>query len=228
MTALELLRDYGESIVAFTLFALLHSVGAREPCKDALARWFGPFFVDHWWRLVYCALSFWALYHGVASLHWLRNPENDAWLVVYPDWLWALVTLLHLLSVVLFYVAFMQSDYLEFLGFKQAWRGLRRLARRPPATPLRLFGSERLEVDGLYGWVRHPMLSAGLLFLLTSGPSLNNLVYTGMYTAYMLLGGYYEERRLLRVFGDDYRRYREQVGAFIPRLIRRSQPERSR
>jgi protein-S-isoprenylcysteine O-methyltransferase Ste14 len=38
--------------VAFALFALLHSVGAREPFKNALARWTGRFFVEHFWRLV--------------------------------------------------------------------------------------------------------------------------------------------------------------------------------
>jgi protein-S-isoprenylcysteine O-methyltransferase Ste14 len=75
-------------------------------------------------------------------------------------------------------------------------------------------------VNGIYKWVRHPMLVGGLLFLLTSGPSLNNLMYTAMYTAYMLIGGYYEERRLVRIFGEDYQRYREQVGAFFPRLWR--------
>ncbi len=65
------------------------------------------------------------------------------------------------------------------------------------------------------------MLIAGLLFLLTSGPSLNNIIYTAMYLAYMLIGGYYEERRLIRIFGDDYLRYRRRVGAFTPRLRRR-------
>jgi protein-S-isoprenylcysteine O-methyltransferase Ste14 len=42
-----------------------------------------------------------------------------------------------------------------------------------------------------------------------------------MYLAYMLIGGYYEERRLIRIFGDDYLRYRRRVGAFTPRLRRR-------
>lgn len=42
-----------------------------------------------------------------------------------------------------------------------------------------------------------------------------------MYATYMVIGGYYEERRLVRIFGQDYRRYQEQVGAFFPRLGRR-------
>jgi protein-S-isoprenylcysteine O-methyltransferase Ste14 len=65
------------------------------------------------------------------------------------------------------------------------------------------------------------MLAGGLVFLLTSGPSLNNIVYTVMYTVYMLIGSHYEERRLVRIFGEDYLRYRARVGAFFPRFWQR-------
>ena len=223
MTVVSLLADYGPSLVAFSLFALLHSIGAREPFKRALARWTSPKFVEHFWRLVYCALSFATLYYGVAALHWTRHPDADVWLIVYPDWLWRAITVFHLGSVVFTYVAFIQSDYLEFLGLKQAWQAILALFGFPMrSTTSELFGTHRLVVKGVYGWVRHPMLVGGLLFLLTSGPSLNNLIYTGMYAAYMLIGGYYEERRLVRVFGEDYLCYQAQVGAFFPRLRRQS------
>lgn len=215
----SLLRDYWPSLVAFGLFGLLHSIGAREPFKKALARGTSPFFVEHFWRLLYCILSYVALYYGVAMLHWARHVENDIWLIVYPDWLWQLITVVHLGSIVLLYVAFFQSDYLEFLGFKQTWRGILAWLGRPAHQPqLELFGTHRLVVDGVYAWVRHPMMVGGLLFLLTSGPSLNNIVYTALYTAYMVIGGYYEDRRLVQIFGAEYLRYRVQVGAFFPRL----------
>ncbi len=222
MTALSIVGDYWPSVAAFAVFGLLHSVGAQEPFKNALARWTSPFFVDYLWRLVYCGLSYWALYYGVATLHWARNIDNDVWLVAYPDWLWQIIVVLHLGSIVLLYAAFMQNDYLEFLGFKQAYRGLLTiLGKAPPGPDLELFGTHRLEVRGVYGWVRHPMMVGGFLFLMTSGPSLNNIVYTALYTAYMVIGGYFEEKRMIKVFGEDYRRYQRQVGAFLPRAKRR-------
>jgi len=219
MTPASFIGDYGPSMLAFAVFGLLHSVGAQEPFKQALARWTGRFLVDHFWRLAYCALSYAALYYGVSRLHWARNLDYDVWLIDYPDWLWQLITVVHLFSIALLYAAFLQSDYLEFLGLRQAWRGLSAPFRRSSRPPeLRLFGTHRLVIDGLYAWVRHPMMVAGLLFLLTSGPSLNNLVYAGMYAAYMVIGGYYEERRMVRVFGSEYRRYQYRVGAFLPRM----------
>ena len=223
MMASSVPGDYGASLLAFAVFGLLHSVGAQEPFKNALARWTGWFFVDHFWRLVYCGLSYWALYYGVSALHWARNTEYDVWLVVYPDWLWQIIIFLHLGSIAFLYAAFLQSDYLEFLGFKQAYRGLLRIFGKAPSTSdIKLFGTHRLEVTGVYGWVRHPMLVAGLLFLLTSGPSLNNIVYTAMYATYMLIGGYYEERRMIKIFADEYRRYQSRVGAFFPLFWRGS------
>ncbi len=222
MTASSLLGGYWASAAAFAVFGLLHSIGAQEPFKNALARWTSQFFVDYFWRLVYCGLSYWALYYGVAALHWARNTGNDVWLVAYPDWLWQIIIVLHLGSIALIYVAFLQSDYLEFLGFKQAYRGLLAILGKAPRTPdIELFGTHRLEVRGVYGLVRHPMLVGGFLFLVTSGPSLNNIVYTALYTAYMVIGGYYEERRMIKVFGEDYRRYQRQVGAFFPLPRRR-------
>lgn len=222
MALVALFGDYWASLLAFGLFGLLHSIGAREPFKNWLARWTSPFFVEHFWRLLYCALSYAALYYGIASLHWARHVENDVWLLVYPDWLWQVMTLLHLGSVALMYVALLQSDYLEFLGLSQAARGILGLLGRPvPSPKLELFGTDRLVVSGVYRWVRHPLMVGGLLFLLTSGPSLNNFLYAAMYATYMVIGGYYEERRLVRIFGEDYRRYQARVGAFFPRLRRR-------
>lgn len=222
MTLTSLLGDYWASLAAFGLFGLLHSIAAREPFKGALARWTTPVFVEHFWRLIYCGLSYVALYYSIGALHWARHVENDAWLIVYPGWLWQAITLLHLGSIAFLYVAFLQSDYLEFLGFKQAWRGISALLGRPARQPkLELFGTNRLVVSGVYAWVRHPMMVGGLLFVLTSAPSLNNLIYAAMYTAYMVIGGYYEERRLIRIFGEEYVGYQARVGAFFPRAWHR-------
>lgn len=221
MQVLAILSDYWASFCAFALFGALHSVCAQEPFKNALARWTSPFFVEHFWRFIYNVLSYTALYYWISVLHWGQHPDSNIWLIDYSEPLWHSLVVLHLLSVVLAYVSFIQSDYLEFLGFKQLWQGIRRLLGPATATEdLDLFGTHRLEIKGIYGWVRHPMLLAGFLFLATSGPSQNNLIFLFMYTSYMLIGAYYEERRLIRIFGEQYVEYKRHVGAFFPRLRR--------
>jgi protein-S-isoprenylcysteine O-methyltransferase Ste14 len=216
---IAIIADYWASMAAFLLFGVLHSLGAQEVCKNWLGARVGRFFVDHFWRLTYCFASYASLYYVISNLHWGLHPAGDQWLFAYPEWLWRLLVTVHIASVAFIYVAFVQSDYLEFWGFRQAWRGLAALrGKAPRSADLALFGTHRLVVHGLYAWVRHPMLVGGLLFLLTSGPSMNNLAFVGMYCIYMLIGAYYEERRLLRIFGDQYRDYRRQVGAFYPNL----------
>jgi hypothetical protein len=215
---LWLVRDCWESLATFCLFGVFHSLAAREPFKEALARWTGPFFVDSSWRLVYCLISFLWYYQVIGTLHWALHPAYDAWLVRYPDWLWQAVTAIHLGSVALIYAAFLQSDF-EFLGLRQVWRSaLASLGSGALHPPAREFGAQRLEVSGVYGWVRHPMLIGGLIFLLTCRPTLNTLVFALMYASYMVIGSYYEERRLIQIFGRDYAAYRKRVGGFIPRV----------
>jgi hypothetical protein len=219
MDVVRLLGNYWESLCAFAVFALLHSICAREPFKQALARWTRPFFVDYFWRFSYNVLSYTALYYWIAVLHWGAHPDGNTWLIDYPEPVWRALLIIHLLSIAGFYLSFIQSDYFEFLGLKQLWLGLRRLRNPSAALPkLELFGTRRLEVRGIYGWVRHPMLMAGFVFLASSGPSRNNLLFLLMYTTYMLIGGYYEERRMVRIFGEQYHQYRRDVGAFLPRL----------
>jgi protein-S-isoprenylcysteine O-methyltransferase Ste14 len=62
------------------------------------------------------------------------------------------------------------------------------------------------------------MYVSGLLYFITSGPTLNTFAFALMYALYMVIGGHYEDRRLVRIFGDEYVAYRSRVGAFVPRL----------
>ena len=144
---LWLVRDYWQSLAAFCLFALFHSFGTREPFKNTLARWSSPFFVAHFWRLLYCFISILWYYQFIGMLHWGSHPENNFWLIDYPDGLWQGITAIHLGSIALLYAAFLQSDYLEFMGLKQAWRGLVVWLGWPePRSFLKGFGAQCLEV----------------------------------------------------------------------------------
>ena len=68
--------------------------------------------------------------------------------------------------------------------------------------------------------VRHPASGGFILFfwgfaLMARG--LNHVLYAAIWTAFILLGTYFEEKGLVREFGDAYIAYRKQVWAFFPK-----------
>jgi protein-S-isoprenylcysteine O-methyltransferase Ste14 len=69
----------------------------------------------------------------------------------------------------------------------------------------------------LYRWVRHPLYLWGLVFIwLTPQMTVNRLALVVGFSVYLYIGTFFEERRLVEEFGDDYREYQRQVPRLIP------------
>ena len=65
---------------------------------------------------------------------------------------------------------------------------------------------------GLYGFVRHPLYFSWLLVVFgTPHMTMTRLTFAVVSSAYLGFAIPFEERGLIRVFGDDYRRYQRQV-----------------
>jgi protein-S-isoprenylcysteine O-methyltransferase Ste14 len=80
-----------------------------------------------------------------------------------------------------------------------------------------------LVTHGPYRWVRHPFyLTAALLMASVTGLTANWLIGISSLLVLMLLAirTPKEEQMLIQRFGDDYRRYIETTGKFIPRFWR--------
>lgn len=102
-------------------------------------------------------------------------------------------------------------DHFELFGLRQAFA----ISTAEPElrTPL------------LYKLVRHP-LYFGTLLAFWSAPTLSagHLLFSTLFTLYVIIGARHEERDLVRRFGDDYRRYQAAVPMLIPWLRRSSSP----
>lgn len=81
--------------------------------------------------------------------------------------------------------------------------------------------TEPLATGGLNAVVRHP-LYLGLLLVLWGGATSPFRLATAIAaTAYILVGIRFEERNLVRIYGDAYHAYRARVPMLVPRPTRR-------
>jgi protein-S-isoprenylcysteine O-methyltransferase Ste14 len=108
------------------------------------------------------------------------------------------------ISVILLFTAVLQTDILSFAGLRQLFE---------EETP------GGLVTKGFYRFMRHPLYTFGLLILwLSPAVSVNSFVVYISLTVYILVGAYFEERKLLREFGREYEDYKAATPMIVPRL----------
>jgi len=77
-----------------------------------------------------------------------------------------------------------------------------------------------LRIEGPYKYSRHPIYFFSIIFLLFRAEmSLFYLTMFISFTAYFYIGSYYEEKKMVRLFGDDYKDYQKKVSRIFPHKI---------
>lgn len=88
--------------------------------------------------------------------------------------------------------------------------------------------TEHLTIRGPYAVVRHPFYAAAIAALwATPFLSVDRLLLNVLFTGWILLGARLEERDLRTHFGDEYARYCESVPMFLPRVLRRTNQDKT-
>jgi protein-S-isoprenylcysteine O-methyltransferase Ste14 len=188
-------------ILAIAVWGLVHSILASYVAKDTFRAWLGSGFM-RLYRLAYNAFAV----VSFAPILWLAwtLPNQPLYEVPAP---WRYLMLAGQgASMLMLLVGVLQTDTLNFIGLGQLFE-----EKEKPA---------KLVVSGLYRYMRHPLYTAGLLFLwLSPSLSLNSLTLYLSASLYILIGAHFEERKLLREFGPAYAEYKKKTPMLIPGLF---------
>jgi len=188
------------NLLLLGIFAVQHSVMARRSFKAWWTRIVPPAVERSTFVLAATAAL------ALICWQWRPIPEPVVWRVenaAATQLLWAVFWLgwgVLLLSTFLI-------DHFELFGVHQ---------------PLaKLFGKEipepKFRTPLLYRYVRHPIY-LGFVLGMWAAPVMTagHLLFAAGATGYILVGIWFEERDLVHQFGEQYRRYRDQVGMLLP------------
>lgn len=188
-------------ILAVLAYGALHSWLASLGLKAWVASRYGQV-ATRLYRLVYNLIAI------ITLLPVLLLPvvlvDKELYHIPYP---WVFLTVLaQILAVFILIVGLLQTGLMNFIGVCQL------LQCEGETEP-------RLVVTGLYRYIRHPLYTAGLVFIwLMPWMTWNLLALNIGITIYILIGAILEERKLLKEYGEIYSEYRKKTPMLVPGL----------
>jgi protein-S-isoprenylcysteine O-methyltransferase Ste14 len=187
------------NLLLMSLFAAQHSVMARTQFKQWWTQYV-PKSVERSTYVLFASLT-------LILLFWQWRPiPTMVWQIDHSQIAMA-VTGLSLIGWVIVFTSTFLINHFELFGLHQVANNLsgREMPRPRFRTPL------------YYKFVRHPIyLGFVIAFWAAPAMSIGHLLFAAVTTAYIFVGILLEERDLVALFGDDYRRYQERVSMLLP------------
>jgi protein-S-isoprenylcysteine O-methyltransferase Ste14 len=187
------------NLLLMSLFALQHSVMARKPFK----RWWTQFVPKSVERSTYVLFASLAL----LLLFWQWRPMPAVvWQIDNPQIAMTVLGLSFAGWVIVLTSTFLINHFELF--------GLHQVANNLTGRPM---PQMRFRTPLYYRFVRHPIyLGFIIAFWAAATMTVGHLLFAAVTTAYIVVGILLEERDLVELFGDEYRRYRNRVSMLVP------------
>ncbi len=200
-----ILLDIVIIFLLFSSFGLFHSILASLQFKEKLAQKIGN------------KIAFYRLFYNLTSLLLLIfvyeiSPKPN--LIVYDlQFPFDIITfVLQLLSLIGIIWASKEIDLKEFAGISQIIRYLKNEYKIED-----LDEKQTLKIKGAFKFVRHPIYFFSILFLgFRPQMDLFYLIMFISFVLYFFIGSVYEEKKLVKIFGEDYLQYQKSVPGIFP------------
>ncbi|MEO1545233.1 MAG: isoprenylcysteine carboxylmethyltransferase family protein [Bacteroidota bacterium] len=188
------------NLLLITLFGVQHSVMARKWFKDFFTHYFPKPVERSTFVLVSGLLLFNLVFQWqpLGGVIWEISPESPWYYISYVCFFlgWA----------ILFISSFLINHF-DLFGLRHTFLEL----RNKPYTEL------EFRISAFYKYVRHPLYFGMLLGMwATPNMTLTHLAFAVAISIYVVIGTYFEERDLVRAFGEKYRSYQARIPMLLP------------
>ncbi|MBX2885314.1 MAG: hypothetical protein KTR32_35495 [Granulosicoccus sp.] len=192
------------NIVLVAIWGSIHSIMARASFKRLLTR----FIPDAAERPTYVLMAgvtsvlLFGLVQPIPGIVWSVEHTSAAAL------LWAVFAFgwVYLLG------ASFAINHFDLFGLQQVYLNF----RNQPRPPIQFMKR------AMYKFSRHPIQTGVLIGIwVTPCMSTTQLILSIGFTGYIFIGLWFEERDLIKEFGEIYLNYRKEAGMFLPKLIKR-------
>lgn len=180
-------------ILYFAIHSLLADRGIKQKIKEVMDEKF------KYYRLMYVTISS----VGLIILFFFNASIDSPDFFDNPGWVRYLSLMFAAFGVIIIKIAFRSYHFSSFVGMT-------------PELP------QPLITSGLLGSVRHPIYSGTILIAIgfwLFSPDLPTSVSVACIFAYLPIGIYLEEKKLMAEFGKRYLVYKKETPAIFPRLL---------
>lgn len=107
----------------------------------------------------------------------------------------------------LFFAGSKSYDLWSFLGFRQIQQSEHHKTMSDDGN---------LSTAGILSIIRHPWYTATFLFIWSRNLDISALIVNVIFSIYLVIGCYLEEKKLVLEYGEEYRIYQEKVSMLFP------------